>query len=470
MKKKFKLAWYYWVLIIIVFGGLLMAVFGKKDNKVKVSAEKAEKRDITEIVSANGKVQPEIEVKIAPEVSGEIVDLMVNEGDSVKKGQLLVRINPDLLQSDETRNRANLNNARANYENSKARLAQQEAKMKTEIEPAYKRNKKLHDDHVISDAEFETSQSVYQAAQREIDAARATVEASRYSVQASEALLNQASKNLLRTEIFATMDGIISKLNVKKGERVVGTSTMAGTELLRIADMSQMEMQVDVSENDIIRVRLYDTAIVEVDAYPGKKFKGVVKEVANSATTSATSGTDQVTNFVVKVRILRDSYGDLMKDISAKLSPFRPGMSGTADIQTDIQHNVLSVPIEAVTTRSKTKKDSDEGEKDKTAAKGDVDGDEDGEGAEAKNTDKDKKDTDNKDDKKEVVFKLENGKTVMVEVKTGIQDNKYIQILEGVKPGDKIISGPYSAVSKTLKNGDEVKEVPKSDLFSRSKN
>jgi HlyD family secretion protein len=462
MKKKFKLAWYYWVLIIIAVLGILIVAFGGKDTKQKVSAEKAEKRDITEIVSANGKVQPEIEVKIAPEVSGEIVDLMVNEGDSVKKGQLLVRINPDLLQSDETRNRANLNNARANYENAKARLAQQEAKMKTEIEPAYKRNKKLHDDHVISDAEFETSQSTYQAALREVDAAKATVEASRYSVQASEALLNQASKNLLRTEIFASMDGIISKLNVKKGERVVGTSTMAGTELLRIADMSLMEMQVDVSENDIIRVRLGDTAIIEVDAYPGKKFKGIVKEVANSATTSTTSSTDQVTNFVVKVRIMRESYADLMTDISAKLSPFRPGMSGTADIQTDIQHKVLSVPIEAVTTRAKDSKTNKDDKK-----KGD-DGPPPPPGAEDDNSDK-VKTIDSKDDKKEVVFKLVDGKAVMVEVKTGIQDNKYIQILEGVKDGEQIISGPYSAVSKVLKDGDEVLLVDKNQLFNRKK-
>lgn len=471
MKKKFKLAWYYWLLIFVVVIGILMVAFGNKESHQKVSVEAAENRDITEIVSSNGKIQPEIEVKIAPEVSGEIVDLFVNEGDSVKKGQLLVRINPDLLQSDESRSRANLNNARANYENAKARLAQQEARMKAEIEPAYKRNKKLHDDNVISDAEFETSQSTYQAAVREIEAAKASVEAAKFNVDASEALLNQSSKNLLRTEIFATMDGVISKLNVKRGERVVGTATMAGTELLRIADLTQMEMKVDVSENDIIRVSLGDTAIVEVDAYPGKKFKGIVKEVANSATSSTTTtSTDQVTNFEVKVRILRESYADLMKGMSNKLSPFRPGMSGTADIQTDIQRKVLSIPIESVTTRSNDKKGKEEKEADKEDEGGEEPpppGEEDNSTGNANA--KGKKDDDVKDEKKEVVFKIENGKVVMVEVKTGIQDSKHIQILEGVKPGDKIITGPYSAVSKTLKNGDIVEVVDKNQLFNRKK-
>lgn len=454
MKKKFKLAWYYWVLIGIVFIAILFAVFGKKDNTLQVSVEKAKKTDIVETVSADGKIQPEVEVKISPEVSGEIVDLMVAEGDSVKKGQLLVRINPDLLQGDQERNRANLENSRANYENAKARLAQLEARFKSEIEPAYKRNKKLHDDHVISDAEFEVSQSSYQSAQREVDAARASVEAAKYSVDAADAVLRQSSKNLLRTEIFATMDGIISKLNVKKGERVVGTATMAGTELLRIADLSQMEMQVDVSENDIIRVSMNDTAELEVDAYPGKKFKGVVKEIANSATTTTgATTTDQVTNFVVKIRILKESYADMMKGKSDKISPFRPGMSGTSEIHTDNQKNVLSVPIEAVTTRGSEenkKQGDDKEEKEDEAA-----------------NNQPKKKEEKSDDKKEVVFRHVNGKVEMVEVKTGIQDSKNIQILQGIKDGDEIVVSPYTAVSKQLKNGDVVRVVKKEELFKR---
>lgn len=461
MKKKFKLAWYYWVLIVIVAIGLMVVLFGSKDNTTRVSAEKSEKRDITETVSSNGKIQPEVEVKIAPEVSGEIVDLFVVEGDSVKKGQLLVRINPDLLQSDQERTRANLNNSRANYENAKARLAQLEARFKAEIEPTYKRNKKLHADKVISDAEFEVSQSAYQGAVQEIVAAKSSVDAAKYTVDASDALLGQSNKNLLRTEIFATMDGIISKLNVKKGERVVGTATMAGTELLRIADLRQMEMKVDVSENDIIRVSLGDTAIVEVDAYPGKKFKGIVKEVANSATTSAgVSTTDQVTNFEVKIRILRESYADLTKGMSEKLSPFRPGMSGTADIQTDLQTKVLTIPIEAVTTRTKDSKGEWEKKTDDKKAKKEP---------EKEDANPKKKTEEVKDDKREVVFKLEGDKVVMVEVKTGIQDSKHIQILEGIKEGDQIITGPYSAISKLLKNGDKVKVVEKDKLFDRKK-
>ena len=460
MKKKFKLKWYYWVLIIFGIVAIVSVVASGGDSKQKVSIEKAQNRDITETVSSNGKIQPEIEVKIAPEVSGEIVDLFVKEGDSVKKGQLLVRINPDLLQSDLERNRANLNNSRANYANAKARLAQLQARMKAELEPAFKRNKKLYADKVISDAEFETAKSVYESAVQEIEAAQASVDAAKYSVEASDALLSQSSKNLLRTEIFATMDGIISKLSVKKGERVVGTASMAGTELLRIADLSQMEMLVDVSENDIIRVSIGDTATIEVDAYPGKKFRGVVKEVANSATTSGTTSTDQVTNFEVKVRIIRDSYAELMKGISTKVSPFRPGMSGTADIETDHQRGVLSIPIESVSSRSRDESKGDDAkDKSKEDEEEDVKDD-------TKTT---KKTTNVKDEKKEVVFLYKGGKVQMIEVETGIQDSKYIRIVKGIKAGDEIVVGPYSAISKTLKDGKEVEVVDKDKLFTKKK-
>lgn len=465
MKKKFKLKWYYWVLIIFGIVAIVAVVASGGDSKQKVSVEKAQNRDITETVSSNGKIQPEIEVKIAPEVSGEIVDLYVKEGDSVKKGQLLVRINPDLLQSDLERNRANLNNSRANYANAKARLAQLQARMKAELEPAFKRNKKLYADKVISDAEFETAKSVYESAVQEIEAAQASVDAAKYSVEASDALLSQSSKNLLRTEIFATMDGIISKLSVKKGERVVGTASMAGTELLRIADLSQMEMLVDVSENDIIRVSIGDTATIEVDAYPGKKFRGVVKEVANSATTSGTTSTDQVTNFEVKVRILRDSYTELMKGMSTKVSPFRPGMSGTADIETDLQHGVLSIPIEAVSSRSR---DDSKGDASKSKSKDDDEGEDEKEDVKD-DTKTTKKTTNIKDEKKEVVFLYKAGKVQMIEVETGIQDSKHIRIIKGINVGDEIVIGPYSAISKTLKDGKEVEVVDKDKLFTKKK-
>lgn len=461
MKKKFKMAWYYWVLILVVLVAILAAIFGGGDGKRKVAVEKTGTKNITEVVSSNGKLQPEVEVKIAPEVSGEIIGLFVKEGDSVKKGQLLVRINPDLLESDLARTNANLNNSKANLENAKARLAQLQARLTAELEPAYKRNQKLYADKVISDAEFEIAKSVYQAALKDIDAAKATVNASRYSVQSAEALLSQSSKNLLRTEIYATMDGIISLLNVKQGERVVGTATMAGTELLRIADLSQMEMQVDVSENDIIRVAIGDTATIEVDAYPGEKFKGIVKEVANSATTSGVSSTDQVTNFEVKIRVLRESYAELMKGKSIRLSPFRPGMSGTADIATDLQKGVISVPIEAVTTRS-PKKDKDKGEDDKKGKKGKDDDDKD---EQPSYTQKEE----GKYEKKEVVFVYSEGKVKMVEVETGIQDSKYIQIIKGLKKGDEVVVSPYSAISKDLKDGTEVEVTDKKLLFSRKK-
>ncbi len=454
MKKKFKLAWYYWVLILVVLVAIIAAVFSGKETKRKVAIEKAKNRDITETVNSNGKIQPEIEVKIAPEVSGEIISLLVKEGDSVKKGQLLLRINPDLLESDLDRTRANLNNAKANLENAKARLAQLEARLKAELAPAYKRNKKLYTDKVISDAEFETAKSVYEAALKDIDAAKATVNASRYSIQSAEALLEQSSKNLLRTEIYASMDGIISRLNVKKGERVVGTATMAGTELLRIADLSQMEMQVDVSENDIIRVSIGDTAIVEVDAYPGKKFKGVVKEVANSATASNAVSTDEVTNFEVKIRILRHSYAELMEGMSEKLSPFRPGMSGTADIETHLKKGILTIPIEAVTTRM-PKKEKEKGKKETS--------DEEEENSKLSEKEEDK------EEKKEVVFVVSDGKVKMIEVETGIQDSKYIEIKKGIKKGDKVVVSPYSAISKSLKDGTEVEVTDKDKLFNRKK-
>ncbi|HYG17155.1 MAG TPA: efflux RND transporter periplasmic adaptor subunit [Bacteroidia bacterium] len=456
MKKKKGLAWYYWVLIIVALLIIAMLAFGGKESKTRVSVEKASRSDIIETVTANGKIQPEVEVKISPEVSGEIVDLFVKEGDSVKRGQLLFRINPDLLQSDQARNMANLNNAKANLTNAEARLAQLQARFKSEIEPGFERNRKLHKDKVISEAEWQIAQATYQSSQKEIEAAKATVDAARYSVNAAEAVANRSGKDLLRTEIYATMDGIISELFFKKGERVVGTAMMAGSEVLRIADMSRMELKVDVSENDIIRVALGDTAIVEVDAYPGKKFKGVVKEVASSATASLTTvSTDQVTNFEVRISILPESYSELMKG-SNNVSPFRPGMSGTADIQTDMQPKTLSVPIEAVTTRTgKEGKAGDRRKKDEE------------EKDEASNDNAPERDTDSTDEKKEVVFKLVDGKAVMVRVKTGIQDNKNIQILEGVKEGDQIITGPYSAVSKTLKEGDEVEVVDKDDLFGK---
>lgn len=457
MKKKKGLAWYYWVLIAVAVLIIAVVAFGGKENKTRVSVEKASRADIIETVTANGKIQPEVEVKISPEVSGEIVDLFVKEGDSVRKGQLLFRINPDLLQSDQARNMANLNNAKANLTNSQARLAQLQARFKSEIEPSYERNRKLHKDKVISEAEWQIAQATYQSAQQEIEAAKATVDAARYSVNAAEAVANRSGKDLLRTEIYATMDGIISELFFKKGERVVGTAMMAGSEVLRIADMSRMELKVDVSENDIIRVSLGDTAIVEVDAYPGKKFKGIVKEVASSATASLTTvSTDQVTNFEVRISILPESYSELMKN-SNNISPFRPGMSGTADIQTDIQHKVLSVPIEAVTTRTGREGKGNDRKKEADEEAEEANGQE----------DKPEKQADSTDEKKEVVFKLVDGKAVMVRVKTGIQDNKNIQVLEGVKEGDEIITGPYSAVSKTLKEGDQVEVVDKDDLFGK---
>ncbi|MEI6594718.1 MAG: efflux RND transporter periplasmic adaptor subunit, partial [Bacteroidota bacterium] len=364
--------------------------------------------------------------------------------DSVLAGKLLARIDPELYQSALDRSEATLNNSRANFANSKARQLQSEAKF-IEIEAQYTRNKKMYEQKLISDAEMETSRSVYSSSKADVEAAKQSVMGAEYTVKSLEASLREAKKNLSRTEIFAPVNGIVSKLNVEKGERVVGTSQMAGTEMMRIANLNDMEVSVDVNENDIVKVSLGDTVVIDVDAYTNRKFKGLVTEVANSATTTTATTSDQVTNFVVKIRILRSSYADLLEKGGKKHDVFRPGMSASVEVQTEIVRDVIAVPIEAVTIRSKSELDSTNVKSTKKAQSktGEI----------------------KKDDEAEVVFICVNDVITIKQVKTGIQDDKFIQILSGINEHDEIVIGPYSAISKTLKVGDKVKKVSKEELF-----
>jgi len=432
MKKKIGIA-----LVIVIIGLVVAKKSGwiGSNDATKISVESATNRDIVETVSASGKVQPEKEIKITADVSGEIVELFVKEGDVVKKGALLCKINPEIYLSSLDRSEAAVNGSVANLSSSKSRLTQAESQSQ-KAELAYNRNKKLFEDKVISSQDFESIKSTYEVAKAEVDAARMAIASSEFTIKSSQASLKESRENLNKTNIYAPVDGTISKLSKEKGERVVGTNMMEGTEIMRLANLNEMEVSVDVSESDIVRVSRGDTAEIEIDAYLGRKFKGVVTEVANSATLSGAQSTDQVTNYTVKARILRDSYQDLLEGKSADFSPFRPGMSTTIDIITNRVSNVLTVPIAAVTTRDTLKAKINKG-------------------------------TDIASSKvKECVFVVVDGKVKMKFVKTGIQDNMNIQILEGLTQNDKVVASPFRVISKTLKEGDEIKVVSKEELFS----
>ncbi len=397
------------VLIIGLITAKKLGWIGQEEGMaVEVSA--VERMAITETVIASGKIQPEVEVKISAEVSGEIIQLPFQEGASVKKGDLLVKINPDLFLAAVNRSKAAMNTAKASLASAKAQFI--------EAERNYNRNKKLHEQNVISDADFDAANRAYQVAELGVESAQ-------YQLQSAEATLQEAKDNLARTTIYAPMDGTISMLNSEVGERVVGTIQMTGTEILRVANLDLMEVLVEVNENDIIRVHKGDTALVEVDAYLDQEFKGVVTEIANSAKLQGTT-IDQVTNFEVKIRILKESYEKLIQQ--GQKNPFRPGMTASLEILTNSKADVIAIPIQAVTTRADTsnapvyerKKSSDE------------------------------------DEIFEVVFVKTEGKAELRVVKTGIQDDEYIEILEGVEVGEEVITGPYSAVSKILKPGSKV--------------
>ncbi|HNR49521.1 MAG TPA: efflux RND transporter periplasmic adaptor subunit [Bacteroidia bacterium] len=446
--------------ILIVAGIIIVVlVIGKKagwfgdDSTIKVSTDKVSLQTITETVSASGKVQPEVEVKLSSDVSGEIVEMLVKEGDVVKKGQLLCKINPEIYISSFDRAVAGLNSTKAGYESSKARLDQAQSQLK-KAETAYQRNKKMFEEKVISASDWEIVKSAYEVAKAEVEAAEQGVSGAQYNVKSGSASVREAKENLNKTDIFAPVDGTVSKISRKKGERVAGTSFTDGTEILRISNLQEMEVKADVGENDIIRIHLKDTALVEIDAYSPRKFKGIVTEIANTPNETVT-GTDNVTNFAVKIRILRESYADLIPADNPQYSPFRPGMSATVDIQTKKAVNVIAAPIKAVTTRDTAIHRSS-----KQVARRHDDGTV--EKLEPENT--------NNAPVKEVVFVNENGVAKMRVVKTGIQDVNYMEITEGLKAGDEVITDPYQAVSKKLNDGDKIKVVSRDQLFTDEKN
>ena len=430
------------IIIVVIIVLAVTGVLGGP-GKTQVATEKAAMRDITETVTASGKIKPHLEVKITAEVSGEIVDLPVKEGDVVKKGQLLCKIRPDVLKSGLERAVASYNSQKASIGNSKQMLAQAQATLDNQAS-IYKRDKQLVDAKVITTAEFETAKAGYDGAKAAVEAAKQNVIGSNFGLAQSSASVQEAQADLDKTSIYSPIDGVVSKLSVEKGDRVLGTIQMAGTDIMTVSDLSKMDVNVDVNENDINRITLADSSAIDVDAFPDKKFRGAVSEIGSSANVVGTNA-DQVTNFTVKVRINPESYMSLLNKTAANPSPFRPGLTATVDIMTNHVHAV-TVPIQAVTTRD-----------------------------DVKPTDKTKDDnSDNSQVKmsapvKEYVFVYHLGKIKQVLVTTGIQDDTYIQVLTGIKDGDEVVSAPYAAISKTLKDNMQVEKVDKSKLFSGDK-
>ncbi|CAN5885053.1 efflux RND transporter periplasmic adaptor subunit [soil metagenome] len=453
------------ILLVLLVVLSKMGVFGKETG-TKVTSEKVQRRTIIEVVNASGKIYPEVEVKVSPDISGEITELTVAEGDTVKKGQLLARIYADVysIQRDQAasgvaQSQSQVASSQAGVANSRAALEALRANME-QAEKNFNMQKKLFTDKVISQSEFNIAETGYRSAKANYEAAKETINSSQAGVKGAEAgvqtayaNLQKANKDLGRTAIVAPMDGVVSLLSVKKGEKVAGNSFNVGTEMLRIADMSKIEIRVDVGENDVPKVKLGDSAIVEIDAYSDRKFKGIVTQIASSNNGASTQNalattSNDVTQYKVYIRLLPQSYTDLL---GHGIFPFRPGMSASADIQTKTVANVLSVPINAVTTRDKNdsikltaseKKERDASVKPTT--------------------------TNNADDLEVVVFvKGADNKLKKIKVKTGIQDINNIEIKDGIKEGDEVITGPYDEVSKKLKDGDEVKVVDKKELFDK---
>jgi HlyD family secretion protein len=443
---KTKTVW--WIIIISVVVLIVLVIVGKKfsSNDLKVAVEKAARHTITETVTASGKIYPETEVKIAPEVSGEITLLDVQEGDSVNKGQVLVKINPAIYNSMVNQAEASVEQSRANVDNTKGLIQQAESQYDLAL-ATYNRNKKLFDQKVISQLEFEQGEASFKSAKASLDAAKATTNGGVFGIKVAQAGLTQSQENLLKTTIIAPVSGIISQLNVKKGERVVGTAQMAGTEMLTIADMSRIEVRVDVSETDIAKVQIGDTTTIDADAYRNRKFKGIVSKIAvsSSSASASTTGasTDQVTNYTVHILILPSSYADLTAKMAKGKFPFKPGMSSSVEIQTNRQDNILSVPVNSVTTR-----DWPDSVKNKNAA------------------------ISASDNIRQVVFVYDKktGTVALRDVKTGLQDNKYLQITDGLKDDEEVVSAPYGAIARTLNDKMKVKVVDKNMLFEVKKN
>ncbi len=431
------------VAVVVLLVALKMTGVIGKQQKTQVATEKVTERTVNETVSASGKIKAHVEVKISPEVSGEVVELPVHEGDVVKKGQLLCKIRPDILQSEYDRVQAAYNTQKANVENSNQMLIQAEATYDNQAS-IYNRDKVLYNNKVLTTAEFEAAKASYLGAKAALEAAKQNVIGAKYGLAQSEASVKEANGNLVKTTIYSPVDGVISKLSIQKGERVLGTQQFAGTEIMTISDLNQLDATVDVNENDINRIKLGDSSKIEVDAFTGKAFTGTVIEIGSAANVVGNTA-DQVTNFTVKVRIDPKSYMALLNKSDSNPSPFRPGLTATVDINTNHARS-LTVPIQSVTTREEKKPDN----------------------AGAPKSDNS---TDNSKPKvtvssKEYVFVYSAGKVKQVLVTTGIQDDSYIQVLSGLNAGDEVVSAPYSAITKTLADKMEVEKVDKSKLFT----
>lgn len=429
--------WFLLTLTILAVAGAVMAKqmgWIGKTAFTKVATEQVKKRNIIETVSANGKIYPETEVAIAPDVSGEIVKITVEEGDSVKQGQLLVSINPEVYEAFVDRADAAVKTAKANKANTEARKLQ----LQVQIDNArriYDRNKQLFADQVIAEVELETAETSFKNLEAELLALEKNIEASQYNVESARASLKEAKDNLRRTNLYAPINGVVSKLSVEEGERVVGTSQFAGTEIIRIANFNSMEVRVDVSENDIVRVALNDTALVSIDAYNEREFKGLVTQIANSANSENLLSTDQITNFTVKIRLLRSSYQDLQ---AQQRFPFRPGMSAAVDIQTNMVSNVVSVPLQAVTAREIP--------------------------------DSLRENNNTNDELEEIVFVVNDGKVLKRKVSIGLQDDTYIEIKNGVNAKDEVVVAPYSTINRVLEDSIDVQVVDKEELYKKEDN
>jgi len=436
-------------LVVLLVIGAMTGVIGG-DKAEKVTLEKTTVRKIVETVTASGKIKPETEVKVSSEVSGEVVELRVKEGDVVKKGQLLFRIRPDVLKSGLDRASASYSAQRATVGSSEEQLKQSQANFVNQ-EAIFKRNVELFKKKVISLAEYDAAKAAFVTGRTNLEAAKQAVVAAKYNLAQMSAGVQEASANLAKATVFSPVDGVISKLSVELGDRILGTAQFAGTELMRISNLNSMEVNVDVNENDINRVNVGDSAAIQVDAFDDKKFKGVVTEIASSSKDIAVAATtvDQVTNFVVKVRISADSYNGVKGGAKDLPSPFRPGLSATVDIQSSSVKS-LSVPIMAIFVEG-LKKDAakeDKGDEDPAADK-----------QKSKLTDK---------AVKQYLYTYADGKVKKVEVTTGIQDDKYIQIKGGLKEGTEIVSGPYSTVQNKLKDGMKVEKDVKDQSVSKS--
>jgi HlyD family secretion protein len=431
--KKRNIRWYI-LLGVLAAGILVYFVFfrGKGKDSTSVSAAQAAARTLVQTVSGTGKIYPETEVAITSDVSGTLVEMLVEEGDSVREGQLLCRIDADAIEPIVERTESAVSGARAQVATLQAQLRQAEAQLEN-ARQVRDRNEQLFKDGVIAAADLDASRNAFNSAQATVESAKQSIKTAEFNVKSAEATVKESRENLTRTAIYAPMNGVVSKLNKKKGEQVVGTIQMAGTEIMRIANMNALEVRVDVSETEVLRVREGDTSDIEVDAYPGRKFRGIVTHIANSAANLETGAlaavsSDKVTNFVVKIHLLESSYADLLGP--NRKAPFLPGMSAAADIRTETLTNVLSVPLQAVTTR--------EADSLKTSPLEEI---------------------------RECVFVVSGDTVSQRTVKTGIQDSEFIQVLSGLNAGETVVTGPYTVVKNKLKNGLKITVVDEKELF-----